>query len=362
MPDRSLTNISGNKLLLFSNSPETLREETLPCLIYKAKTDSKFRLLLHHRNSLGYNAFINIKFKNTNKNKINLSINQSSNCKITEKGEITCSHETISTDPALAGRNAFIRWLKDDKKNKESFTIPPNESVILRLPFKNTSTLSSMNDCIVTDENGKEKTIEVSIFVTKEKNTDIGDDVLPVKDPVVEENPKSSRIRGVFDYAELNADFTYRLSEISYCEIGSASEGIYSFPNPGEYRMSLNVKDMYIQKDTGNFGICYRINMHIINDLETEGNAFIIASAAGGRSLIVLKNLSNIDKSKDDIFFSEQILDSTNGMHDAWVFDHIKIDKGKAVDKTYFYTLPCGCNGPVRFYVVSISNLNSLMR
>ena len=168
MPDRTLTKTSESKLLLFSNSPETLRKETLPCLIYKANTKHRFRLLLHHRNGLGYNAFINIKFKNPNKNDINLSITKSSNCKITEEGEITCSEETISTDPALAGRNAIIRWLKDDEKNKESFTISPNESIILTLPFKNTSTLSSMSDCIATDNKGKEVPTEVSIFVVPE--------------------------------------------------------------------------------------------------------------------------------------------------------------------------------------------------
>ncbi len=362
MPDRELTKISENKLLLFSNSPETLRKESLPCLIYKANANNKFRLLLHHRNGLGYNAFMNIKFRNPNPKNIKLCIVKSSNCKVSENGKISCSKETISTDPALAGRNAFIRWLKDDNKNKESFTIKPNENIILTFPFKNTTTLSSMSDCTVLDETGKETNIEVSVFVTKDKKTDIDNDLSPVIDPVVAEDPTSSRIRGIFDYTELNADFTYRLSETSYCEIGSASEGIYSFPNPGEYRMSLKAKDMYLQKDTGNFGVCYKINMHIINDLDTEGNAFILASAAGGRSLVVLKNMSKIDKSQDDIFFSEQILDSTNGIHEAWIFDHIKIDKGKAVNKTYFYTLPCGCNGPVRFYVVSISNLNSLIR
>lgn len=362
MPDKELTKTSGNKLLFFSNSPETLIDEELPCLIYKAKSNSKFRLLLHHRNGLGYNAFINVKFKNVTDKNINLSILKSSNCKISNSGKIAYSEETISTDPALAGRNAFIRWLKDDENKSEYYTISPDKSLILTFPFKNWATISSMSDCLVLDEQGKESSLNLSIFVSKGKNEDISDDMLPVKDPVVEENPNSSRIRGIFDYTELEANFTYRLSEIAYSEMGSASDGVYSYPNPGEYKMSLNAQDMYIQKDTGNFGICYRINMHIINDLNSEGNAFILASAPGGRSLVVLKNLSNIDKSKDDIFFSDQILDSTNGIHDAWIFDRIKIDKGKAVDKTYFYTLPCGCNGPVRFYVVSIANLNLLIR
>lgn len=364
MPDRPLSSKTTGKLLLFSNSPETLYDEKLPALIYRSEAKGRFRVLLHHQNKLGYDAYLNLIFTNSSDKAKTLHIGKSSNCKFDSAGNPAYSSETISSDPAIAGRNAFIKWLTEESPEEGTKSILPGERAVISFFFKNGCTLSSMTDFRIKDSDGKDASLSAEICASKTPKDMDGLDIASMKsipDPV-SMSGDSSRIRGMFDYTELEASFTYRMSEISYCEIGSAVDGIYSFSNPGEYRESLPSEELYSQKNSGNFGVCYEMNLKIINDLDTESNAVIMASAAGGRSLVILKDLSKENTSGyDNIYFPDTVLSSSYGMHDAWIFDIIKIEKGGKSEKKYIYTLPCGCNSPIRFYAIASPRLNDLI-
>lgn len=367
MPDRPIEKTSGNKLLLFSNSPETLSEEELPALLYRAEARGRFRVLLHHQNKLGRNARINLVFTNKSPRRKILKVGKSSNCRIDGNGTPRYSTETISSDPAIAGRNAFIRWLTEEAGQYGETDLPPGEKRVLSFPFRNNATLSSMTDFRVCYDDGKDADALVEVCATgvgvDAERLDLSK-MRSVPDPV-SMSGDSSRIRGMFDYTELRACFTYRLSEVSYSEIGSAVDGMYSSCNPGEYRESLFSKELYMQKNSGNFGICYEITLRIINDLDADANAVVMASAAGGRSLVILKELEGAGgrsgSENGDIYFADTVMSSSYGMHDAWIFDIVKIEKGGVAEKRYMYTLPCGCNGPVRFYAIASSRLNDIM-
>ncbi len=364
MPDKPLEKTEPYGVLLFSNSPETLTKEKLPALLFRCIAKGNFRILLHHQNNLGYDAFLNFIMINESEKNVYLHIKKSSNCEIKENGKIKYSEETISSDPAIAGRNAFIRWLNSSNKKQYAKILKPKETFTLSYSFKNGATLSSMTDLKAEYENGENAALRTAVCAVANPEDSRCLDILNLKmaeDPV-SKTENSSRIRGLFDYISLKADFTYRLSEVSYSEISSASSGIYSFSNPGEYYESLKEKDLYFQKNSGNFGVCYLLNLKIINDLKTEENASLIAAAAGGRSLVILKELSKEKKIKEsDIIFADKPLLSSQGMHDAWIFDNIKLEQGQSITKRYIYTLPCGCNGPVRFYVVTSDRLKDLL-
>lgn len=373
MPDRKFEKLDVNKKFLFSNSPESLTHEVLPVYLYRSETPGDFRLMLHHQNMLGFSTNISVYFINTSEEYVYLTNVRSSTINIHDDSSVYVSSETMSLDPAIAGRNAFIKWLMP--KNFEGrVCIAPGSFFELTLPFDNMNTLTFMNDFLVTDEDGIKT--DITVVVTVEKDDKLNDEstsellstplvVDSLADPSL--HTRIQRVRGFFDYTFLKANFSYKLSDISYSEISSAVDGIYSSYNPGEYSDSIAKPDLYVQKDAGNFGITYMLNFYIINDLDKDEPVILLASMAGGRGIVVLKEIENtVDENKaaydeGKIIFPHEVMVSVEGAHRAWIFENEKIEKDSYLSKSYIFSLPGGCNGPVRFYAVPLSRLGDIL-
>ena len=373
MPDRKLEKLNVGKKFLFSNSPESLNDESLPAYLYRATTSGNFRLMLHHQNMLGSSAKISVYFVNTSNKYIYLTNKRSSSVTIHDDSSVYISSETMSPDPAIAGRNAFIKWLLP-QNDETRIEIAPGDFFELRLPFDNRYTLTFMNDFLITDKDNRET--DVTIVVVTEKKENSRDEIISdlinkelVIDPLVDKSmhTRIQRVRGFFDYTLLKADFSYKLSDISYAELASAVDGIYSSYNPGEYLDSIAKPELYIQKDAGNFGIVYLLTFYIINDLDKDEPVILLASMAGGRGLIVLKEIENVTNYDEvlaengKIIFPHEVMVSGDGAHRAWIFENKKILKDNYLSKSYLFSLPGGCNGPVRFYAVPLSKLGNIL-
>ncbi len=376
MPDKKLEKLSSKNFFLFSNSPESFSEEKLPCYVFRAYTGGYFRILLHHQNMLGINADMNIIFVNNNNRPVYISSLRTSTLEFRPDGRIVPSLETMSSDPAVAGRNAFIRWLLPQSYGEGTFKIDPGEKFVLPLPFNNGETLSFMSDFLSACEDGTPADVTVVVAVSAGKERFVaGDDILSVPlavDPLLHESSETiQRVRGYFDYTELRGEFSYRLSEISYAEIASATQGIYSSCNPGEYYDSLPSPGLYIQKAVGNFGVVYFLDLCIINDTGHDESVVLMASAAGGRSLAVLKEVPrDLSVSGDvaaiyslfaKIMFPDEIMLSSQEAHRAWIFENERVPRNHSLFKSYIFSLPCGCNGPIRFYAVPLSKIDDIL-
>lgn len=366
-PEKPLSEKEKNRELLFSNSPESITGEAMPALLFRARTQDSFRLLLHHQNLSGKHRQLFVYFVNPAQESVDLYISRSSNMVPMEERGWHISTETMSGDPALAGRNALVRWFMPASETRFFAAVPPQGVKEIRMPFRSGRTLTSMSDFEVRRGDGTPAAVTVVIAAGEEslnRETVFHGPLAP------DRHKTPQRMRGIFDYNYLEGTFAFRLSDISYAEIGSAVTGPYACSNPGEYRESIPMDLLDLQKHAGNFGVIYRLNFRIANDGEKEETFFLIAAAAGGRSACVLKE---IDGRGGDlprrgnygggfVRFPPEVVISTPRIHKGWIFGEYAAPAGETVEKSFFFSLPCGCNGPIRFYVCPKNRIGEITK
>lgn len=311
--DKPTLKPAGGPLIL-SDSPETYEEDGA---FYRDQVKGEFRVFWHHQYSgTGY-SHVGVAVTNESDEAVELYVKGAGNA--------------VNIYPDVAGEKAMISFMNTEKQRKHLKTLSPGESYVSDIEVPATYTNSGIAQYQAYTKRGKRPAkVTITTFSYKQ-NRPAHPETLPIL-------AKDSHERGTFPHFDRIGTISYPLSlGNAYIAISSSPSGQWSDSLPGEYEEGIDATTGQKVMNNGNYGVFYRLQLAMMNDLKQPRLVSIYDNPAGGYGHFVIKWKNQLLRSG---FLSYK---------DAWLLDRFSVFPGGRTIKTEL-SLPGGASGPSVLY------------